>query len=306
MRPILLLSSLLFFWATSLPAHTGNTGSASGPGRPPHRRPPPRPHPLEEEAPRVSITIQGAWRVISSNGIPSHETGAFPNRGNPNAISPQSHLFMVPLHPVATEEPTPKGQHPFGVAVNGVPFDPDTAGWWQDDPSSGWRMQAITGEMLGMDGNNAHVQPNGAYHYHALPTGLVDAYEEDTPVILGWAADGYPITAPWGHQEPMDPESPLIPLRSGYVLKEGSRPGGPDGPGGAHDGTYGADWIFEDAGDLDLLNGRFAALPGFPEGTYHYVISESWPFVPRFYRGTPHESFQRRGPHGTRRRPPPR
>ena len=39
-----------------------------------------------------------------------------------------------------------------GVALNGVVFDPGTAEFWRDDPSLGWRMEAIGGPRnLGLD-----------------------------------------------------------------------------------------------------------------------------------------------------------
>ena len=37
----------------------------------------------------VRFAIEGDYRIISSDGLPDHETGAFPNRGNPNRISAQ-------------------------------------------------------------------------------------------------------------------------------------------------------------------------------------------------------------------------
>jgi hypothetical protein len=41
------------------------------------------------------------------------------------------------LEPVESTEITPAGL--FGMALNGVPFDPGTAEFWNRDPSSGWR-----------------------------------------------------------------------------------------------------------------------------------------------------------------------
>ncbi|MBC8514897.1 YHYH protein [bacterium] len=304
MKPLSLLSLLLFFGGVLSPHPIAES---LAPGRPPHG-PPPHRHPPshnttnEDAKPRVSITVQGHWRIINSNGIPSHDTGSFPNRGNPNAISAQSYTYRVPLHPTPAPSATPLGQHPFGVAINGVPFDPNTAEWWNNDPQSGWHIEAFTGATLGMDDNNAHVQPTGGYHYHALPTGLVESLEGSLPMIVGWAADGYPITTPWGYTDPLDSEADLVALHSGYTVKTGTRP---SGPGGIHDGTYAEDWIFTDSGNLDEKNGRFAVLPEFPEGTYHYVITDSWPFIPRSFRGTPNESFLRHGPPGGNRRPPP-
>ncbi|MGE0434248.1 MAG: hypothetical protein AB7S36_18465, partial [Planctomycetota bacterium] len=43
----------------------------------------------------VTIKVEGDWRIITSNGIPDHTPGQFPNRGNPNRISPQQHKYRV-------------------------------------------------------------------------------------------------------------------------------------------------------------------------------------------------------------------
>ncbi|MFX8999754.1 YHYH protein, partial [Acinetobacter baumannii] len=83
-----------------------------------------------------------------------------------------------------------------GVAINGVPFDPGTAELWNNDMR--WHYEALSGLIptqggLGVDANNAHVQPNGAYHYHGLPMGLLNQLNYTTHMTLvGWAADGYP------------------------------------------------------------------------------------------------------------------
>ena len=37
--------------------------------------------------------------------------------------------------------------------------------------------------------------------------------------------------------------------------------------------------------------------PEFPEGTYAYFLTEQWPVVPRFWKGTPSADFQH-GPNG--------
>ena len=51
----------------------------------------------------VKITTDGDRRCIVSNGLPDHDTGSFPNRGNPHSISEQQHHFCFPLHPVKGE-----------------------------------------------------------------------------------------------------------------------------------------------------------------------------------------------------------
>lgn len=63
------------------------------------------------------------------------------------------------------------------------------------------------------------------------------------------------------------------------------------------------DWTYvAGAGDLDECNGRFGVTPEHPEGTYYYVVTDTFPFVPRLFRGTPDPSF-RHGPPPGRSRP---
>ena len=255
--------------------------------------------PDASNASQISISIEGDLRVIRANGLPDHSTGQFPNRGNPNRIAPQNYVFHVPAKPKEAANPTPLGMNPFGVAVNGVVFDPGAAEWWNNDRASGWQYEALGGGInLGVDKNNAHFQPNGAYHYHGLPTGLLDKLNGDPPkmVLIGWAADGFPIYGPWAHTDAKDSNSALKKMRSSYRVKKGMRPGG---PGGAYDGKFVQDYEYAaGAGDLDECNGRFGITPEFPEGIYHYFITGEFPFIPRQFKGTPDPSFLRRGPAG--------
>jgi hypothetical protein len=39
--------------------------------------------------------LLGQWRVITANGVSEHDTGAFPNRGNPNAIREQQYEWRL-------------------------------------------------------------------------------------------------------------------------------------------------------------------------------------------------------------------
>jgi hypothetical protein len=246
----------------------------------------------------VAIRTDGEKRIIESNGIPEHEVGRFPGRGNPNSIAPQRYHFEVPLHPKIADKVTLMQMQPFGIAVNGLVFDPGTAEFWHNDRSSGWHYEAGTGKLdLGLDANMAHVQPSGAYHYHAIPLGLVKQLNpENKPkmTLVGWAADGFPIYARWGHADPKNPNSEVRALHASYKVKQGTRPGG---PGGNFDGTFTEDFEYlAGSGDLDECGGRFGATPENPEGIYHYVLTDDYPFIPRLFKGTPDPSFQRRGP----------
>ncbi len=277
--------------------------------------PPPRLHRIEEKGKlhlrpatvqpqansEVKIEIVGEDRVITANGVPNHKTGRFPNSGNPNRISEQSHVFRVPAKPEIAKRTTPM-HGMFGVAVNGVPFDPGAGEFYDGEP--GWQYEPLSGAIdLGLDVSHAHVQPTGKYHYHGLPTGLQEIVQIDPKKhspLIGWAADGFPIYVLYGYSDPQDASSEVVKLTSSYRLKSGNRPGG-NAPGGEFDGTFVADYEYvEGAGDLDQCNGRNTVTPEFPKGTYAYYMTERWPVVPRMYRGTPSASFRHGPPQGAR------
>jgi hypothetical protein len=118
-------------------------------------------------------------------------------------------------------------------------------------------------------------------------------------LLIGYAADGYPIYAETGYTKASDTASPLKKLKSSYHLKTGDRPTGDAGPGGKYDGTFVQDYEFkQDSGDLDKANGREGVTPEYPEGTYYYVVTNEYPFVPRYFHGKPDASFEKQGPPG--------
>ncbi|MBI2811560.1 MAG: YHYH protein [Candidatus Melainabacteria bacterium] len=238
--------------------------------------------------------FEGNYRVIDSNGIPNHPTGQFPNANNPNSISEQSYQFRMLKDPVFASTLTALFLEPFGVAVNGIPFDPGANEFWNRDRNSGWQYEPMFHHSLGLDESNAHVQPNGAYHYHGLPTGLLNKLAQAPhPVLIGYAADGFPIYAPFGYKEAKNTRSAMTKLRSSYRLKGGTRP---SGPGGRYDGSFVQDYEYvANSGDLDQCNGRFGVTTEYPKGTYHYIVTDTFPFIPREWKGTPDESFMRHG-----------
>ena len=259
----------------------------------------------------VLIEVKGEFRMITSNGIPNHEIGAFPNRGNPNTISPQQYKLKVPANPRVATQDTALQHQDFGIAVNGVPFDPFTAEYWNNDRQANWNYEGIINgtTYLGIDFNNGHVQPTGAYHYHANPVGLMKKLGSNGTkmVQIGWAADGFPIYGLYGYEKADEPSSGVKKLSTSWRLKKGTRP---SGPGLAYDGSFVQDWEYvKGAGDLDECNGRFGVTPEFPNGTYYYIISQNYPWIPRVFKGTPDNSFRRGGPGGPGgpggRRPPP-
>ena len=72
----------------------------------------------------ASIKFSGRYRKITSNGIPTHRVGAFPNAHNPHKVTPQPHKFLVAYipRPASKPKPLPMGTS-MGVALNGRGVD---------------------------------------------------------------------------------------------------------------------------------------------------------------------------------------
>ncbi len=240
----------------------------------------------------ADITIDGNKRRIRANGYPNKAPGQFPNRNNPHSISKKNYNLKVPLTPRKNARATNAQNNVFGIALNGVVMEPGTAEFWQNNRRSGWNYEAFGGACkLGLDKYNAHVQPDGTYHYHGIPTGvLASSGGKSVPALLGFAADGFPIYGPYGYSDPRK-KSSVKQLKSSYRVKSGTRQ---SGPGGRYNGKFTQDWAYAaGSGDLDQCNGRFAVTPEYPDGTYHYVLTDTFPHIPRCWMGTPDSSFTR-------------
>ena len=248
---------------------------------------------------QTTVTVSGNTRTIVTNALPNHETGLFPNSGNPNTISAQSNRYEYPTNPAykgaATEVHVP------GVAVNGVKFEPGTAETVTCATGETYRVEGLQDTFnLGMDFNNAHVQPTGAYHYHGLSDLLADihAHFGGEPVHVGFAADGYLIYI-----------STTNAYASSYRLSASLRTGsncevslgGGQGPntvveGTAPDGTYTSDWEYvPGSGGLDECNGTLI------DGQYVYLITKEFPYISRCLNG----EFTETRPSGPNARQPP-
>lgn len=257
----------------------------------------------------VTVHIDGLVRVVESNGLPDHHVGEFPSRHDPFGVRPQRHRLQMPCEPVSNDLPIPLDMWWFGVALNGVPFDP-SGPFWNGQTASGWQFEVMhpaNSIALGIDRNNAHTQIGGMYHYHGLPSGLLaqrmSADQAHAMQLVGYAADGYPIYGPECPAAPDDLESPLRRLRSSYRLSAAPRQGG---PGGKPDGRFVEDYIYDpEYGDLDQCNGRFGVTPEFPGGTYYYALTDGFPSIPRFFHGIPDQSFKHGPPPGASAPVPP-
>ena len=65
-----------------------------------------------------------------------------------------------------------------------------------------------------------------------------------------------------------------------------------EAPCGIHNGRYVQDYSYQEgSGDLDECNGRFGVTMEYPQGTYYYMITSSYPILPPCLRLQPDDSF---------------
>ena len=245
---------------------------------------------------QYSETVSGDVRTINVNGIANHLVGEFPNGGNPNTISIANNTYTIPLNPSVASNSTSGQGHTFGVLFSGVVMDPYTAEFFVGSTGTinmEWNITALQSTTaLGLDCNNAHVQPTGRYHYHGTPSNYLDGINAtgSEMVKVGYAGDGFPIYYKYGYD---DDGVSIVEIQSGYELKMEPRGGdGVSAPDGCPDGYYFQDYEYvEGTSLLDECNGRFGKTPESDE-EYYYVITDNFPSSPLCFSGTPDQSFR--------------
>ncbi|MAI22852.1 MAG: hypothetical protein CL828_02245, partial [Crocinitomicaceae bacterium] len=259
-----------------------------------------------------TMEIDGPHRTISSNSIPDHMVGLFgqgPGSLNPHLITEHDENYAIPVNPnlsqaltplLSTSGPDSGPIYSFGIMLNGVELDPVAS---EPFPHNGnindentnweWNKEALN-VNLGLDCNGGHVNENGEYHYHAIPTDYFENSPTDQMSLVGFAADGFPIYHKYAYEDPFDSSSPIIEMVSSYKLKTGMRPGdGITAPCDEYNGVYSNDYEYESGlGTLDEANGREGITPDFPEGTYYYILTDHFPGIPRYFKGTPSIDFK--------------
>ncbi|MDO8277173.1 MAG: YHYH protein [Burkholderiaceae bacterium] len=234
-----------------------------------------------------AIACTGSQRTFTGTGVPDHAPGTFPNANNPTAISSQNVRFTTTVNPAVITTGSVAVDHILGYAKNSVKFDPSTAESYQNQGI--WKIEALnqTYFRFGTDSSNAHVQPNGAYHYHGMPEGLITLQNKGTGMTLvGFAVDGFPIYARYGYTVAGNAASGTKVMSSSWRLKTTPSTGRPATSTVAM-GTFTQDYEYvAGLGDLDECNGRVGVTPEFPSGIYHYYITDSFPYIQRCVKGT--------------------
>ncbi len=276
----------------------------------------------------LGFHIMGPWYLDSA------KTDPFPNLPvNTQTFTriPRTNTLTFPSSKTVT------GLGAIGIFVDGVAmYNSWDAYYWNgtEDTSGGdstgyyWRRDAYVNEGVTFDPSNAHQDQSGTYHYHANPpalryllgdsvsyTAATDTYTENPTnlhhsPILAWVNDGLPLYGPYGYSNPLDTNSGIRRMVSGYVLRNGqdgsdnltvvgrttipawavrvfgnvsSNQSGPNVSSSYPLGRYMEDNDYlGDLGytqgvdfDLDEYNCRYCVTPEFPGGAYAYFVSIS-------------------------------
>ena len=124
--------------------------------------------------------------------------------------------------------------------------------------------------------------------------------------ILGWSLDGYPIYGPYGYNQPLDHNSGIRAMTSGYSVRSEPSFVPERVIDGVLDtlayplGIFVQDYYFNNAGDLDVYNGRYCVTPEYLQGTYAYFCTidtvtgvPTYPYViGNFHKSTPLQGSQ--------------
>lgn len=194
----------------------------------------------------TSITSDGTFLTIKTNGTPDHTSPYYPTNHslyeayngttfggnnfnkNPNVIATQSFTFKIPLQPAVASTHAATRLGAIGVALNGVALYNQYAG-----PNN----QVLTTEIASFDKYYGHPTATSQYHYHVEPLYLTTVKSTKSG-LMGFLLDGFPV---YGPQE-----------------------------------ENGATVI---SNDLDDYHGHVHATIDFPNGIYHYHFTADAPYL---------------------------
>ena len=256
----------------------------------------------------VTISVSGGKCIFASNAIPNHDMGQ--DADFKSTVLAQDVTYEIAASPAKALSPTYNIWKASVVLLNGgivdilpaacydegnMPLGDEMIGCGPDLLEHPWRYDPMSPlNDFGTDIHNAHVQPDGTYHYHANPMAI---FNSDCPTassaspVIGFAADGFPV-----YGSCIDDNGSIRSAQSSYQLKAGARqavsgyttPAAGTGniASANYDGQFRGDYEYvAGSGDLDACNGMTV------DGQYGYYITNAYPWVLACYSGTPDTSF---------------
>ena len=256
----------------------------------------------------VVITAEATSCSLDSNSIPNHDFNDMTASFAEDAAE-INRSFTITRNPTFSATTTVLSQSVYNaVMLNGVVLDLLSAGCYKPsstdplpDPDGNvpigcdasavpWLLDPLfAGNTFGTDIHNAHVQPDGTYHYHGNPIAMFDdSPDVNGSPVIGFAADGFPVYGAY-----FDDGGTVRKALSSYDLIGApaltARPAqDATNPGGNYDGTYVQDYVYTaNSGDLDECNGMTV------NGQYAYYVTDAYPWVMSCFKGLPDNSFNK-------------
>lgn len=250
----------------------------------------------------VDIEVFDTYCNLTSDNIPNHDFNDSSANFRTN-VSEKNRVFRVQRNPQAASENSQINAQAWdAVMLNGVVVDVRSGGCYKPSDfradadgnteagcaqNDEWKLIPLEySTKFGVDIHNAHVQPDGTYHYHGNPNAMFnDSPSGEGSPVIGFAADGFPI---YGSYILNEETANYRKVLSGYTVKLGSRGArNQTNPGGNFTGLYEQDWEWTNAGDLDACNGMEY------KGNYGYYITDTYPYIINCFKGEPDSSFNK-------------
>ena len=256
----------------------------------------------------IQISVKEDKCIFTVNAIPNHSFGEGGNFAHD--VTAQNTTYEITTSPTKASTPTTNIWKGSVIFRNGVKVDLLAAACYGEGRDSlgnemigcgpdllehPWRYDPMSPlNEFGTDTHNAHVQPDGMYHYHGNPMAM---FQSDCTTVssasplIGFAADGFPV-----YGSCINDNGSIRSAQSSYQLKAGARQAvsgytTPSAGTGSivsanYDGQFRGDYEYvAGLGDLDECNGMTV------DGQYGYYITNAYPWVLTCYSGTPDTSF---------------
>jgi hypothetical protein len=215
----------------------------------------------------------GSW-TFTSNGLPSSSFVAtnYAVPSNPFDVSAagasihssasilqdQNYTYTLPSTPKYTSTTTATNQGPIGVLLDGAAlYNPYEANHSTVATADNFVATANGVSASFLDDCDGHPGPGGQYHYHGLPTCLV-AYATGTAERVSSVTSTSGKTTASVNEDDVAAKRPVI---LGFAF---------DGFGIYDNVAMNGSLV--GVTKLDVCNGIFSPVPGYPHGVYHYVL----------------------------------
>lgn len=260
----------------------------------------------------LTISQSGDTCTITSNDIPNHDFND-ENANFATNVAEVNKTYTIPVAPTKANSTTDLSLGTTNaILLNGVvvdilpaacygvgnePLGNEKIGCGNDQIDNPWRYDPMSPlNNFGTDSHNAHVQPDGTYHYHGNPVAMFAqscSGEVTASPVIGFAADGFPI-----YGSCINDGGNIREVISSYQLK--SNGGARQAVSGFttpvanqgvvvsnnYDGQFRGDYEYiEELGDLDECNGMTV------DGQYGYYVSGTYPWIVNCYKGAVQTSF---------------